>query len=177
MAELDGVGVGPRRVTAKARDGAVASATVEVGHGLLSVVQLDLHEASSAGDLSTALLWSGIGVAAAGLGTAIVGGVQASGRVEQRCFVRAGDEGASCETVGQPTTGFDDKRLPNTDPDLVDSGGLSVLGLGIGLAVTGAAWSAGAAVFDEDVAMIITIAAGLVLGGAAYGVAAVAGGG
>lgn len=118
------------------------------------------------------LLWGGAGLVVAG---AVIAGValgRADGDVTTFCPTIG--EGAGCAGSRFITSGYDPGASPTFD-DEVNPSGVLLAPLGYSLALTGATWSLGTLLFGEDGDLPWwQLAAGLVVGGVAYGVSAAA---
>ncbi|MCK6550780.1 DUF2846 domain-containing protein [Myxococcota bacterium] len=106
-----------------------------------------LFEPTPSSTFRTSVLWTGVGVAAAGAAITVLGIVRASDDVRGACLVRPGDV-AECPAIGAPTFGYDPSRAPSTDPSAVNPSGVPITPLGLALVAGGATWSLGA-LFDD----------------------------
>lgn len=129
--------------------------------------QLSAVASGAAPALRQATLWGGLGVAAIGAAITVVAIAGQNDDVMTLCF-----DGEDCGGSDFTTFGFDGGATPALDGS-VNPPGILVAPLGYSLALTGATWSLTTLLFGEDGDYPwLQIAAGLVVGGAAYGLSA-----
>ena len=143
--------------------------TVKVVPGETTVVPVTLERKPNAGSGRPWLLWSGVGLVAVGSAISVYALTQQDGDATTVCIGADCPSGAGFQTTGyQPTASASDEINPP---------GLLLGPLGYSIAATGAVWSLGTLLSDEDVEFPwLPLVLGLVVGGASYGVSVAADG-
>ena len=156
------VAAGTHRVIVGAGRGSVAR-TVNVTMGRTTDLRIDARAAALRfGDDRPALLWSGIGVAAAGVAITVAGlTLDVKSELVQVCAASSTCDDAP--RFARSSDYFTARETPN------GGSGPLVVPLGYSLAITGGAWALTAALWDEPQVPWWIVVLGGVAGGAAYG--------
>lgn len=141
---------------------------VSVRKGEAILVAADPDRVTSAPIARTAVFWSGVVFAAVGAALTTYAIARADGSVRTVCF-----DDAVCEGNRFVSSTYD-PMASFLDPDLANSGGLPIAPLGLALLGAGGGFSVGIALTDERTSPWWAVLAGIVAGGAIYGVSAVA---
>ena len=156
------VAAGSRRVIVGSGRGSIAK-TVTVAMGRTTTLRIDARAtARLSSDDRPSLLWSGVGVAAAGVALTVAGlTVDVKSELVQVCAASS-----SCEDAPRFARSSDYFTARST-PD--GGSGPLVVPLGYSLAITGGAWALTAALWDDPQVPWWIVVLGGVAGGAAYG--------
>lgn len=176
---LTGVAPGKRRITVAGRSGrAPFEATVEVTPGasaaITAEVEAEERPAGAGAIVRGATFWSGVGLAAIGVGLSTYAAVATPSKIAV-CLDAPGGGSGLCPPEREFLSFCE---LSSDDPAACGgSKGVLVAPLGFSFIGAGGAWALGSALFGgEDDVPWIPLAAGLVLGAVAYGVSAALGG-
>lgn len=145
--------------------------TIEVKRREVYAHKVDLIPlASTSGTVRSVTLWTGAGIAAAGLGVLAWALAVRDPDVVTYCPVVTGS--TECGGSRFITTGYSPDAAPTFDED-VNPPGLMIAPLGLGLVGMGATWALGTLLFgaEEDLPWP-QIVAGVLVGGAVYGASA-----
>lgn len=161
---LQQIEAGERRIELTAVDRRAAR-TVTIGMDQTTVLHIDASEAAglSDDDDRPALLWSGLGVAAAGASVLIAGLVMPT----ETQLVQLCSDGANCSESPRFARSSDYFTARQSADD---GRGPLVVPLGYSMLITGTAWALTAALTDEKRVPWWAVVIGGVLGGAAYGI-------
>jgi len=163
---FEGVRAGSRTLTVRHPDRAPYEIAVVIPRAGVVTLEYDAERLITGGPATTAVTWSGVGLAAVG---AIITGVSLALAASSPRVVCPLPDGASRKSCG---TGSEWKTLTATDGGDPNPSGLLAAPLGLSLIGAGGSFAIGGALSDGPDFPWIPVVVGVVLGGVTYGVAA-----
>jgi hypothetical protein len=159
---------GTRALVLRHPDYETFETVVTIRKGEAVMVTVDPERVAAAPIARTAVLWTGVALAAAGIGLTGWAITRADGDVRTVCF---GD--AVCEGNRFVSSTYD-PMAPFLEPDMANSGGVPLAPLGLALVGAGAGFSLGVLFTDDDTSPWWGVLAGALAGGTIFAVSVAA---